>query len=198
LPDVVLELFDDYAARYARGERPDVEEYLSRAGAKADELARLIDGYLERAPVPEADQQTAVMMDAWIKGEAPLVALRASRGIRRERVVRALVERLQLDPAKRVKVDGYYHELENGLLQSGRVDRSVWVVVADVLGARVSELLTWGPRRPVAEPGAPAFFRADARAVAERPVPAAAAADQPPATAPEPDDVDRLFGKAGE
>jgi cell division protein FtsB len=41
LPEHAFELFDEYAAAYARGERPDAGAYLERAGAEADELARL-------------------------------------------------------------------------------------------------------------------------------------------------------------
>ncbi len=43
MADDVMVLFDEYAARFARGERPDPREYLRRAGEGAEELASLID-----------------------------------------------------------------------------------------------------------------------------------------------------------
>ena len=66
--------------------------------------------------------------------------LRLRRKLTRDAVVDALVARLGLDPAKREKVDGYYHELEVGLLDPEPVDRSVWDVLADVLKANVRAL----------------------------------------------------------
>ena len=49
----LFELFDEYAAAYARGERPQAREYLARAGPQADELAGLIDEFLQRSPAAE-------------------------------------------------------------------------------------------------------------------------------------------------
>ena len=161
MPEDVRELFDEYATRYARGEQPEAAEYLERAGPAADELAGLIDGYLQRAPAPAAPDETVAMMRAWVAGEAPLVALRASRGLKRDQVVDALIERLGLDRGKRAKVEGYYHELENGLLDPAGVDRSVWSALAETLKTRVSDLVAWRPRPFAAEP---AFLRVDARA----------------------------------
>jgi hypothetical protein len=50
--DDVMRLFDEYAARFARGERPDARAYLARAGSGEDELAALIERYLERVQPP--------------------------------------------------------------------------------------------------------------------------------------------------
>ena len=189
MPDV-FELFDDYAARYARGERPEAAEYLDRAGSGADELARLIDGFVARSPARAADEATVTLMRAWAAGEAPLVALRAERGLQRDDVVDALVERLGLDVRKRAKVKERYHELENGLLDVARVDRGVWDVVASLLSVRVSDLVAWRPR-PLAAEGA--YLRADQSAA---PLAASLAmrVESPSATPEEPDEIDRLFG----
>jgi hypothetical protein len=46
------------AASYARGERPDPREYLTRAGAGADELGRLVESWLLAAPVIEGAVMT--------------------------------------------------------------------------------------------------------------------------------------------
>jgi hypothetical protein len=203
LPEDVTQLFEEYAARYVRGERPEARLYVERAGAGGDELARLIDAYLQRAPVPAADDATRTMMAAWRAGEAPLVALRAQRGLKRDQVVDALMERLGLDRAKREKLKQRYHQLENGLLDPRRVDGSVWEALAETLRTRASDLVGWRPR-PLAAEGA--FLRVDAAAPlrAARPAPEEGA---PIASAgareaelgrlepePEPDEVDRLFG----
>jgi hypothetical protein len=42
----VAELFGEYAAAYARGERPQSREFLARAGEQVDEQASLIDTLL--------------------------------------------------------------------------------------------------------------------------------------------------------
>ena len=179
----VFRLFDEFAARFARGERPDVREYLARARGGADELARLVDRFLAAAPAPEPDDDAVAMLEAWIEGEPPLLELRRRRGLRRAAVVEALVERLGLDRAKREKVAGYYHQLETGLLDPGRVDRRVLAALAETLRARGEDLLAWPGRLPAAEP-------------AYRRVPEAAPAPprSPPAARPEDwDEVDELF-----
>src|SRR5262245_55230659 len=113
--DEVFTLFDEYAARFARGERPDTHTYLARAGKGADELAALIDRYLESAPVPAPGEDARAAAAAWVEGEPPLLALRTRRGLRRDEVVDALIGALALDPKKRPKVKEYYHRLEGGL-----------------------------------------------------------------------------------
>jgi hypothetical protein len=66
------------------------------------------------------------------------------------------VRSLGLDDRKE-KVGRYYRELEAGLLEPERVDRRVWVVLAEALGARVSDLFGWRARLP--DLPAPAFPR---------------------------------------
>src|SRR6266550_1659482 len=56
MPEDVFTLFDDYAARFARGEAPDLRGYLTRAGEGAGELGRLVDAFLARASPPEPDE----------------------------------------------------------------------------------------------------------------------------------------------
>ena len=184
-------LFDDYAARFARGERPDARAYLARAGEGADELARLIEVYLERAPSPAPDEESVALTRAWVEGHPPLLALRTRRGVTRDKVVDALMSRLGLDPGKRDKVKRYYHQLENGLLEPRRVDRSVWEVLAETLKARASELAAQRVR-PLRIDASMAYFR-----VSEAAAPAMAApmASGPP---PEEDEIDRLFRGASD
>ena len=52
--DCVLELFDEFARCFARGESPAVHEYVERAGESGDELARMLDRFLASAPAAAA------------------------------------------------------------------------------------------------------------------------------------------------
>ena len=179
----VLALFDEYAARYARGERPDARDYLRRAGEGADELAGLLERYVTAAPPPEPSEDAVAALAAWLGGEPPLLELRRRRGLRREAVVTALVRLLGLDPAKREKIAGYYHQLETGQLEVERVDRRLFAALAETLKARVEDVLAWPAPAPRAQA---AYYRAPGE-------PAAAA---PPPTTAEPqewDEIDELF-----
>jgi hypothetical protein len=177
----LFELFDEYAAAYARGERPQASEYLARAGTEADELAGLIDQFLKRTPALEPDEETKSIMSALVEGHPALLELRVQRGLRREQVVDTLVRALGLDVKKTEKVAGYYHQLEGGLLEPRGVDRRVWDVLAETLKARIDDLVAWRPQLTAA---APAYLRASEDA-------SAAKASPPPGTAP-PDDFDEI------
>src|SRR4029453_15441354 len=89
--DDLFRLFDDYAARFARGERPDTREYLARAGEDATQLAALIDRYPESVPALGSSEEAQALPEAWLEGEPPLLALRTKRGLRRDAVVNALM-----------------------------------------------------------------------------------------------------------
>jgi hypothetical protein len=178
-------LFDDYASRYVRGERPDPREYLTRAGEGADELGELIDRFVAGVPPPAPSEERVAMMNAWLAGEPPLLALRTSRGMRRKQVVEALIRILGLDSAKERKVAGYYHRLETGLLDPTRVDRRVFEALADTLRTRVAELVTWRPAPPELDF---AMYRAAAPVASPGPLATRAVPEE------EPDEIDRLFG----
>jgi hypothetical protein len=185
--EAVAELFDDFARRFSAGERPEVGEYLDRAGEEAGELATLIDIFLQASLPPEPAEDTVAMMEAWAAGEPPLLALRTSRGLRRADVVAALMKLLRLDPGNEIKVGRYYHRLETGLLDPSQVDRRVFEALGEALSARVTDLLTW---RPPAPEGEPVMYRLRPEAMMEMAAPAA-----PPVHSPEePDEIDRLFG----
>jgi hypothetical protein len=178
----VEELFGEYAGAYARGERPQAREFLARAGEQVDELASLIDAFLARAPTPTLDEQAVELFEAWQAGESPLLRLRTAQGVKRDAVVAALVEALDLDTKKKEKVKRYYHELESGLLEPERVDRRVFEVLARTLGARVADLVAWRPR-PFEFP-AKVFARVSPGGASMAPIEAR----------PEPEDeIDRLF-----
>jgi hypothetical protein len=183
MPEDVFTLFDDYAARFARGEAPDLRGYLTRAGEGAGELGRLVDAFLARASPPAPDEDRVALARAWVEGQPPLLELRTRRGLRRDAVVDALVQLLGLDPMKREKVKRYYHELESGLLEPRGVDRRVWEALAEALKAQVADLVAWRPR-PAELPAV--YFRATELAAA-----AAGAASAPTDEAE--DEIDRLF-----
>ena len=60
-------LFDDWAARVARGESPDPREYLDQAGSAREELAQLMDAYLQAAPRREPDPETVELARTWLR-----------------------------------------------------------------------------------------------------------------------------------
>jgi hypothetical protein len=175
-------LFEEYVASFARAEHPDLRAYLERAGAGRDELAALVDGWLQAAPPPEPSEEEVALTRAWLEGQPPLVELRARRGLRRSDVVRALIARFRLDPAKEEKVDRYLHQVETGSLVPA--EQRLLDALADILRVRTHELLTLRPR-PL--PAQAAYYRVQ---------PDAAAATPPAASAPPPseaDEIDELF-----
>jgi hypothetical protein len=190
VPERVDELFDEYAAAYVRGERPAASEFLARAGGEADELAGLIDAFLARAPAPAPDETTVALFEAWQAGESPLLRLRTARGLKRETVVATIVRALGLNSQKEAKVSRYYHELESGVLDPNRVDRRLWDVLANALGARVGDLAAWRPR-PM-EFQAPAFARTS---MTMSSIDAPTAPDT--AAESQDDEIDRLFNASG-
>jgi hypothetical protein len=194
MPEDVFSLFDDYAARFARGERPETRSYLARAGAGAGELAQLIDGYLARATPPPPSEDAVALTTASLRGRSPLVEARERRGLRREEVVDALIAALGLDRAKREKVGRYYEELETGLREARRVDRRVFDALGATLRASVSDLLAWRPLPP--RPAFSVFLASRAMRPAQTWAAGPARAAEPAAAAEAPDEIDRLFGAA--
>lgn len=183
-------LFEEYAARRARGERPDAAAYLARAGDAAAELARLIDLHLQAAHPPEAPPPEALaVVDALLEGEPALLGLRRGRGVRVDAVAARIIGALGLGAGRLPRVKRLYQRLEAGLIDPRRVDRRVLRAVADALGVAEGDLPLAG--RPPAAGPAIAF----ARSVG------AAPAAGPPGPEPPPDDadaeVDRLFGLDG-
>jgi hypothetical protein len=169
-----MTLFEEYVASFERGERPDLRAYLERAGKARDELAALVDVWLQVAPAPEPDEETVDLTRAWLAGEPPLLALRTRRRLRRAEVVDRIIERFSLDRAKRQKVERYYHEVETGqLAPSPRIREALEAILGRAA-------LAWKPRPLAAEP---AYYRA----------PAAMAAPSMEIE-PEPwDEIDELF-----
>jgi hypothetical protein len=147
-------LFDDWAARVARGESPDPREYLDQAGPAREELAQLMEAYLQAAPRREPDPETVELARAWLRGDSPLVELRARRGLRRDDLVDAIVSEFALASEKRGVVKGYYHRLEAGLLDPSRLSAPLLELLSRTLGVARETILAWRAR-PLA--AAPAF-----------------------------------------
>jgi hypothetical protein len=180
--DRLFELFDEYAAAYARGERPSAEAYLDEAGPDRERLASLLGEFLRRAPVREPSEDDVRYLGLILAEEPPLLSLRVERGMRVDDVVGALVARLELEHTKREKVKRYYQRLEGGLLDPRGLSRRLRVALADTLGSGADAALSW-----TAPPAAaPAFLRR-----AEY-VEAAASAEASASPAEE-DEIDRLF-----
>lgn len=183
MPDLLFELFDEYAAAYARGERPSAEEFLDRAGPDRERLASMLEEFLRRAPVQPPSEDDTRLLGLMLAEEPPLLALRVERRIRVDDVVAALVERLGLDPAKLGKVKRYYQRLEGGLLDPHGLSSRLRSALAEILGASAETALSW--RAPSTVEAAPAFLRrADHLEIV-------AASAAPPEEAE--DEIDRLF-----
>ena len=188
--NVVLDLFDEFARRFARGERPPVPEYVERAGRDGAELARMLDRFLASAPPPHPPAERVEMMRAWIAGQPPILELRKQRGLTRDVVVERLLGLLGLQSERRGKVRRYYHELETGLLEPRGVDRKVWEALGQVLGASVSDLAGWRARPIEAGPA----FRMSGEAMLDQGAPLLTSVLSAAAEAEDvEDEVDRLF-----
>jgi hypothetical protein len=166
-PDPVMELFDEWAASLARGEQPDPQAYLERARGGADELARLMEAFLEAAPRPEPSEEAVVAMRAWLEGDSPLVALRTRRGLRRDDVVGAVMGEFALADRKRPVVRRYVHELEAGLLDPRRLSEPLAALLARLLEVPAATIRAARVPRLEAEPA----FRAAAARAAPTPRP---------------------------
>ena len=142
-------------------------------------------GFLQWADVPEPDEDAVALAQAWIDGEAPLVALRVRRGVRRSEIVEWVMDRFRV----RSRSAG---EGGEAATTSSRRANSMHVGLTprsskglpSCSGARVADLLAWKPR-PVAAQAA--YYRENLEL-------AAAAAPAPAAPAVPPDEVDQLFG----
>ena len=185
----VTELFEEWAARLARDERPDPREFIDRAGPQGEELARMMDRYLRASRPPRPDEETVELVRAWGAGESPLAALRARQGVEAESVVDDVMRAFHLSNEKRVKVKRYYEELEAGVLDPRRLAGELVDVLAQALRTRPTQLFALRPW-PSQLPPAPAMRRFSV------PIAAAAATLRASQQPEPPDEVDRIFGEA--
>lgn len=172
------------ADRYAAGADLDVEGLLREAGPAADELAVLIDRFLERSPrgvLRETNLAYVRTLD-----EPPLLAARIARRVPRANVIKLLMADLGIAGASRDRVERRYHELESGLLDAERVSAKVWSVLAGALGEGAVKLArVWQP--PALEG---AYLREASSPASVMPQ----LLSPPPESREEDAEVDRLFG----
>ncbi len=184
-PDVT-DLLDELVLRHARGEPLAVEDLLRRAGPRAEELAPLIDRFLERAPRRASSEDALAFVRSL--DDPPLLRARVQRALRVDDVVDAIVSGCAVRPDARGKVRRYYQQLEAGLLDPSRVATVVWDAITTLLGRPLAALvdLPAGPTKQLSV----TYHRADKLFdPSELPVLAS-----PSAAEPEPlDEVDALF-----
>jgi hypothetical protein len=177
-----VDLFEEYAAAFARGERPDVHAYLDRAGAERDELGTLIDGFLRATVPPPPSEEAVAALRARLSADPPLLALRKQRAVRVDEVVDALMQNQGWAAAQRGKVKRYYQQLEGGVLDARRVALPVLETIAALLKTSVQEF-EWYQAPPAAAP-AVVFQRADMQAEVTHTL---------PSEPPEQDEIDVAF-----
>jgi hypothetical protein len=133
--DTVDTLFDEYAARWARGERPETADYLDRAGPEREALAVMIDRYLAVAPAREPDEATVrFLAEIYEQDEPPLLAARVARGLKVQAVVEWVMKSFSLPADTAGKVSAYWHELESGRRRPQDVAPELWGKVVELLG----------------------------------------------------------------
>ena len=182
------QLLDELVDRWARGAPLDVDELLVRAGPRSDELADLIDAFLQRAPRREPTPEALAFVRSL--DEPSLLLARQERRLKLDDLVAGLVERLGLPAGASAKVRRYYQQLELGQLDPAGVAASVWVALAGLLGRDPRGLAGMLPPAPAL---APMYRQATTASRCSRRPRSTADRDEAPA-APEPDEVDRLFG----
>ena len=124
-------LLDELVRRHARGEPLDVQGALARAGDRADELATLIEAYLERAPRNAPSTEAMELVRSL--DDPPMLRARVGKRLRVDDVVDAIVTACDVQPEKRPKVRRYYQQLEAGVLDPSRVAAKVWDAITALL-----------------------------------------------------------------
>jgi hypothetical protein len=181
VPELARELVAEFADAYARGERPDAQAFLERAGGEGDELAQLIERFLQGVPAASSAPQDAALLAAWLGTEPPLLELRRRQGLRVDEVVDRLGAALEIDVKRQPRLKWQYQRLEGGTLDPAGVAARVWLALAEIFAAPARDLAgAW--RMPPAPKAA--YLRA----------PLAASAAIPPKSGPDPDEeIDSLF-----
>jgi hypothetical protein len=161
----VTTLFEEFIERQLAGEGPDAFEYVEQLeGDEREELAELIDAYLEGAPrdafdphayTGSAAERAVEAIDRSVRGAsglwpAVLPRLRNRMAWKRSQVVDRLAQELGV-PDRAEKVRTYYHDMESGTLASERVSDRVLDALASLYQWSAEALRAAG--RPLGEPG---------------------------------------------
>jgi len=183
------ELIEEFRRAYLAGERPDAAAFMNRASDdQRDALGIGIRTVLAEEPPPDPAPETLVMVQAMMRGEQPLIALRASKGLTRDTVVHRLRELLLLGPDREPKVAEYYHELETGQLPLAGIRDRVFDALASALDVARSSLMLKGPGPEARGSQFGAFARAG-----DPTTPVDTFSSMLTAPPGEPDEVDDLF-----
>lgn len=152
--DALVELMEEFAARRARGERPDPLDYVARAGDRGDDMRELLDRWLTAAPPPPPAPEVVTMMAALLRDEPPLLALRHRHALTLDAMAQGLVRRLGLAPTTAPRVRALYQRLEGGRIDLASVGRRLRDALADILGVDQRDIIA-----ARASPQGPVFAR---------------------------------------
>jgi hypothetical protein len=136
-------LLSEFIDAWMAGRRPDVDEYLERAGPDyRPELEEAIDAFLDTAPIPRydeailaqlrADPDVQAMADA-VSWETVMPRLRKRAGLGLTDLAAALRRTFGWDDAGERKAATYLEQLEQGALPPDRVSRRVRDALAGAL-----------------------------------------------------------------
>jgi hypothetical protein len=163
----VEKLLSEYIAEHRAGGAADPVEYLDRLeGTHREELATLIDAYLARSPgrpwdpaafTGSASERLTESLARSLEGASGLwptilPRLRDRAQVKRDDLVRRLAEALGV-PDREQKVEGYYHEMEQGLLPSAGVSSKVLEALSGIVGASADFLRKAGEPLGTGRPG---------------------------------------------
>lgn len=179
----VARLFDEFVDAHLSGERPGVRDFLLRAGTESQDLGRLIDRYLQIAPLEEPDEETVIALNARLEHLTPLTAARRRLRLRVDDVVERLREVLGLSESSRPRLRLAYQKLETEQLDPAGVNERVWEALGSILALDPRRL----GMRGATDFAAPAYLRAADFQVAET------ASATPLSERDPPDEVDFLF-----
>lgn len=182
--DALMDLMEEFAARRARGERPDPLDYVARAGDRGEDMRDLLDRWLMAAPPSPPAPEVVTMMTALLRDEPPLLALRHRRALTLDAVAQGLVRRLGLTPEAAPRVRALYQRLEGGRIDLGSVRRRLRDALAGILDVDQRDIVSAraSPQGPMFARG-PEGWHDALEALPEDPLPGPASTD-----------VDELFG----
>ena len=182
------ELLAAFADAHAAGERPDVREYLARAGAERERLGVLLDRFLAVAPVEPASDEDVVALRARTEHVTPLTEARRRLPLTVDELVERLREALGLPERLRARLRAAYQELEAEQLDPASVDERVWDALRAILGLDARRVVSGRPAIAALPP-----YR---RPAGMAPTAMASASASFERAGTEPDEVDALFRAA--
>jgi hypothetical protein len=133
-PDAVMRLVEEFAAARARGERPDVREYLDRAGDRAHEVGAMLGAIVAATSPPPPSPEAAAIAEALVANEPPLLALRHRRALTVDDVADRLMAQLAVPAAARPRLRALYQRLEAGLIDVAGITGQLRTALATTLG----------------------------------------------------------------